>query len=196
MSTMNNKKGWKQRILNEFLSYWIIVLYMAIFFGVFTTYRRLLLAHYQIDYAEYGVSVIRALVLAKVVLVAETLRLGRGFEDKPLVVPTLYKTLLFTICVVLFSGGEELVRSFIHGKGLTAAVDDVMSQLDFERLAKALVVFFAFIPFFMVRELGRVLGKGAIARLFFQRRSAVEAGTDPKLKRLESDDGRQEETNP
>ena len=189
MDTVNNKKGWKQRILHELVSYWIIVLYLAIFFGVFTTYRRLLLAHHQIDYAEYGISVIRALVLAKVVLVAETLRLGRGFEDKPLVVPTLYKTLLFTICMALFSVAEELVRGFIHGKGVAAAADEVMSQLHLEWLARALVVFFAFIPFFMVRELGRVLGKGTIARLFFQRRSAIEAGCDPKLKRQEGNAG-------
>jgi hypothetical protein len=41
---------------------------------------------------------------------------------------------------------------------------------------QALVVFFAFIRFFMVRELGRALGEGTIARLVFQRRSAMEAG--------------------
>jgi hypothetical protein len=178
MSTMNHKKGWKQRILHELVGYWIIVLYMAFFFGVFTTYRRLLLAHYQIDYAEYGISVIKALILAKVVLVAETLRLGRGFEDKPLVVPTLYKTLLFTICMVLFGVAEELVRSFLHGKGLGPAFDEVMGHLNFEWLSKTLVVFFAFIPFFMVRELGRVLGKETITKLFFQWRSAMKPDTN------------------
>ena len=49
---------------------------MAIFFGVFTTYRRLLLAHYGIGYEDYGISVIRALVLGKVVLVARSLTSG------------------------------------------------------------------------------------------------------------------------
>jgi hypothetical protein len=34
----------------------------------------------------------------------------------------------------------------------------------------------------MVRQLGRVLGKGTRARLFFQRRSAMEADGDPALK--------------
>jgi hypothetical protein len=36
------------------------------------SYRMLLLAHHGISYEDYGISVIRALVLAKVVLVAET----------------------------------------------------------------------------------------------------------------------------
>ena len=82
MNTVNEeKKGLKQKILHELIKYWLIVLYMAIFFGAFTSYRRLLLAHYGISYEDYGISVIRALVLAKVVLVAETFRLGRGFEE-------------------------------------------------------------------------------------------------------------------
>ncbi len=170
---MSKKKGWKQKLLHELVNYWLIVLYMALFFSVFTTYRRLLLAHYEIDYAEYGISVIRALVLAKVVLVAEGLRLGRGFEDKPLVIPTLYKTVLFTVCLAVFVVVEELVRGLLHGNGLAAAVDEVRGELHLELLARALVVFFAFIPFFAVREMGRVLGKGTIARLFFQRLSAI-----------------------
>jgi len=52
-----------------------------------------------------------------------------------------------------------------------------------EWLSSPLVVFFAFIPFFAVRELRRILGEEVI-RIFFQRRSAAEAGCDPPLKRL------------
>ena len=154
---------------------------MAIFFGVFTTYRRLLLAHYGISYEDYGISVIRALVLGKVVLVAEALRLGRGFEEKPLIVPTLYKTFLFTVCMAVFDIAEGLVRGLIGGLGPTGAVHEVMSRFNYEWLSRALVIFFAFIPLFGVRELRRVLGEG-VTDIFFRRRSATEAGSDPPLK--------------
>jgi len=182
MNTVNEKKkGWKQKILHELKSYWLLVLYMAIFFGVFTTYRRLLLAHYGINYADYGISVIRALVLGKVVLVAETLRLGRGFEDKPLIVPTLYKTFLFTVCVAVFDIAEHWIRGLIGGLGPMGAVDHLMTRFNYEWLSRALVIFFAFIPFFAVRELRRVLGEGAIG-IFFRRGSAAEAGSNSPLK--------------
>jgi hypothetical protein len=150
--------GWTHRIRDELISYWLIVLYMAVFFGVFTSYRRLLLAHYGVSYEDYGVSIIRALVLGKVVLVAEALRLGRGFEGQPLLVPTLYKTLLFTVCVAVFDIVEGLARGLIGGLGPMGAVDEVMGRFGYEWLARALVIFFAFIPFFAVRELRRVLG--------------------------------------
>jgi len=182
MNTVNEKKkGWKQKVLHELKSYWLLVFYMAIFFGVFTTYRRLLLAHYGISYADYGISVIRALVLGKVILVAEALRLGRSFEEKPLIVPTLYKTFLFTLCMALFDIAEGLVRGLIGGLGFTGAGHEVMSRFNYEWLSRALVIFFAFIPLFGVRELRRVLGKG-VTDIFFRRRSASGTDYDPALK--------------
>ena len=184
MNTVNEKKkGWKQKVLHELKSYWLLVLYMAIFFGVFTTYRRLLLAHYGISYADYGISVIRALVLGKVVLVAEALRLGRRFDEKPLMVPTLYKTFLFTVCMALFDIAETLVRGLMGGLGPMGAVNELMTRFHYEWVSRTLVIFFAFIPFFAVRELRRVLGEEAIG-IFYRRRSAAETGCDPPLKTL------------
>ena len=184
MTTVNEKeKGLKEKILAELINYWVIVLYMAIFFGAFSTYRRLLLAHHGISYEDYGVAVIRALVLGKVVLVAETLRLGRGYEQWPLVVPTLHKTFLFTVCVAVFDIAEGLVRGLIAGLGPMGAVNEVTGRFNYEWLSRALVIFFAFIPLFAVRELKRALGEG-VTRIFFQRRSAAEAGCDPPLKAL------------
>jgi hypothetical protein len=174
MNTVSEKwKRLKPKILHELINYWLLVLYLAIFFGVFTTYRRLLLAHYGISYEDYGISVIRALVLGKVILVAETLRLGRGFEEKPLVVPTVYKTFLFTVCMAVFDIAEALVRGLIRGLGPMGAVDEVMSRFHYEWLSRALVLFFALIPLFAVRELRRVLGEEVIG-IFF-RRSAKKA---------------------
>jgi hypothetical protein len=91
--------GWKAKLTAELIDYWIVVLYLACFFGVFTWYRRLILAEYQIGYLHYGVSVVEALVLAKVILIGDVLRLGRGLDDKPLIVPTLYKAVVFSLWV-------------------------------------------------------------------------------------------------
>jgi hypothetical protein len=49
-----------------------------------------------------------------------------------------------------------------------------------ELLANSLVVFVAFIPFFGVKELGRVLGQDKIWALFFQRREPDSANAETK----------------
>jgi len=176
MNDTNKKKvGWKQKIFREMTEYWVNVLYLTLLFGVFTNYRRLILAHYQISYENYGISLIKALVLAKLITVGGVLRLGRGFEDKPLIVPTLYKASLFTVWVALFDVIESMIRSFLRGKGPMGAFAELMSRFTYEWLAGALVIFFAFIPFFAIRELGRVLGRGTIHGMFFRRRVVTES---------------------
>ena len=83
--------------------------------------------------------------------------------------------------MAVFDIAEALVRGLIGGLGPMGAVDHLMTRFHYEWLSRALVIFFAFIPFFAVRELRRVLGEGAIA-IFFRRRSAAEADSDPPLK--------------
>jgi len=171
MSNANKKKtGWRHKLLHEMIEYWINVLYLAIFFSVFTSYRRIILAHYQISYANWGISLIKALVLAKVIMAGGLFQFGRSLEDKPLIFPTLFKTFSFTLWVALFVVVESAIRGFLHGKGLAGALDHLLSEGTHEFFAKCLVVFFAFIPFFAFKELGRMLGKGKIWELFFQRK--------------------------
>lgn len=166
---MNRKRtGWKRKILHEMAEYWANVFYLAVFFSVFINYRRLILAHYQISYEDYGVAIINALVLAKVILVAEGLHIGRRFEGRPLVFSTIYKTFLFTFCVVIFNAAESMISSFIRGRDQMEVVDELISRYNYEWLAGCLVVFFVFIPFFALRELNRVMGEGIIGRLFFK----------------------------
>ncbi len=171
-----NKKpaGWKQRFAHELIEYWITFIYMAFFFGAFAWYQRLILAQYQISYLHYGVALVEALVLAKVVLIGDALRLGRGFEDKPLMVPTLYKALVFTVFVAAFGVLEHTVGGLVEGKGLGGGWAELASTGWYEVLARCLVVFVAFIPFFGFRELERVLPEGKIRALFVRKRPAPE----------------------
>ncbi|MDD5356043.1 MAG: hypothetical protein PHY56_05875 [Candidatus Omnitrophica bacterium] len=166
--------GLKQKILSGLKAYWINVLYITSFFSIFTDYRRLILAHYQITYKDYGISLIKGLVLAKVILVAEHFHLGTGFENKPLIFPTLYKSFLFTICVAILSVIEVMTRGFLKAEGFSKAQDIFIKCFSYEWFAGMLVAFAAFIPFFGIRELSRVLGKGKISELFFRK------GTDAK----------------
>jgi predicted small integral membrane protein len=170
MSNTNKKKsGLKDKLVLEMITYWINVLYLATIFAVFTSYKRLILAHYDISYSDWGISLIKALVLAKFIMVGGLFHFGRNLENKPLILPTLFKTVMFTLWVALFAVVESAIRGFLHGKGLNGALDHLLSEGTHEFFAKCLVVFFAFIPYFAFKELGRVLGKGKIWQLFFRK---------------------------
>ncbi len=175
MNNTNEKgSGWKHKLVHELIAYWLNVLYLAVFFSVFTSYKRIILSGYEISYAEWGISLFKALILAKVILIVDMLRMSHSLEDKPLIVPTLYKTFAFSLWVALFAVVESAIRGFLQGKGLEGALDHLLSDGTNEFLARCVVAFCAFIPYFAFKELGRVLGKGKLGELFFQRRTIGE----------------------
>jgi hypothetical protein len=176
MNDVNKKKArWKQKLVHEMIEYWINFVYLTLFFGVFTSYRRLIMAEYQISYQHYGIVVIKALVLAKVIMIGDVLRLGRRLEDKPLIFPTLYKSAVFSIWVAVFNVLEDAIKGLLHGRGLAGGIDELISKGNDELLAGFLIIFFAFVPFFAFKELGRVLGEGKIRDLFFGGIPATES---------------------
>jgi hypothetical protein len=172
MSSPDKKKrNWKKILFEELVEYWINVAYLSVVFAAFTQHRRFLLAAYDITYTDYGVAVIEALILAKVIMIGAVFRLGRGLEHKPLIYPTLYKTVVFTLFVAVFTLMEHAVKGLLTGKGLMGGLADYFGNGPYEFLAGSVIIFVAFIPFFCVKELGRVLGKDKITALFFRRRA-------------------------
>jgi lauroyl/myristoyl acyltransferase len=62
-----------------------------------------------------------------------------------------------------------MVRNFLKAENFTGVPDMFIRCFSYEWFAGMLVVFAAFIPFFAIRELGRVLGRGKISELFFRK---------------------------
>jgi len=172
MSSPDKKKGnLKKKIYHEIAEYWINVVYLALVFAAFTQYRRFILASHDITYTNYGFAVIEALILAKVIMIGAVFRLGRGLEQKPLIYPTLYKTAVFVVFVGIFTVLEHVIKGLWNGKELAELFGNFLGKGPNELLANSLVVFVAFIPYFGVKELGRVLGQDKILALFFRRRA-------------------------
>jgi len=172
VSSPDKKKGdLKKKIFHEVAEYWINVVYLILMFAAFTQYRRFVLAAHDITYTNYWVAVIEALILAKVIMIGAVLRLGRGLEQKPLIYPTLYKAVVFSLFVGVFTLIEHVIKGLWKGKGLMGGLVDFFGKGSHELLAGCLIIFVALIPFFAVKELARVLGEDKIRTLFFRRRA-------------------------
>jgi hypothetical protein len=173
MSGMTNTKpGWKQKVRAELIEYWIVVAFLAWFFAVFTWYRRLVLAEYHISYTHYWTGLIEALVLAKLILIGDALRLGRRLDGMPLIVPTFWKAVVFSLLVAVFSVLEHTIEGVLRHHGVTAGFEELMSKGKYELLGQSLIMFSVFVPFFACKELERVLGEGQLLKLFFRGRAA------------------------
>lgn len=157
----------KQRALDELKVYWVITLYLWLFLGCFTVYRRLILAETGTAYLHYGLALVEAMIIAKVVLLGRMFGFSRRFEDRALIVPVAYKSLLFGLLVLLFGVLEHLVGGWLHHQGLLGGLQEIAAEGAYELAARTLMMMVAFVPFFAFTELGRVLGPGRLAAMFF-----------------------------
>ena len=174
------KHGLKQRIIHELREFLRIFLYLAPFFCAFATYRMLLLNQFEARYFAYGSAFVNALILSKIILLGEYLQLGKRQEQKPLIYSTVHKSFAFALLVAVFHLLEDAVKGVLHGAGIVGALTALDGRGMSEMLAHSVVMFCAFLPFFALREIERVLGEGRLADLFFRSRASAE--NDPLRK--------------
>jgi hypothetical protein len=163
-----------QRVKRELIEFWVIAAYLAFFFCALVAYTMLLLKKYDVsnDAMNFGFAIVNALVIGKVILIGEMLHLGRGYEKRPLWQSVLLKSVVFSVLVLVFHVVEEMVKRIIHGQPRGT----VWHHLHIEDMvARALVVFCAFIPLFAFRELRRVLGEEKLYALVRGRGVAEDA---------------------
>lgn len=175
-NTNTHHTSLKERAIEEFKAYWIIVLYLALFLGALTTYRRLILAEFGVVYVHYGAAIVESLIIAKVILVGRAFGFSRWFEDRALIIPVLFKSVLFGALVFLFGIVEHLVEGWFHRESLAAIFEKIVAIGAYELAARILLLIVAFVPFFSFWELGRVIGLRRLAAMFF---SGPHAASDP-----------------
>ncbi|HUA33518.1 MAG TPA: hypothetical protein VMA09_07925 [Candidatus Binataceae bacterium] len=168
-----------QRLISETKKYVGVALFLFLFFEGFATYRRLILAQYQIDYFEFGYSLIEAMILAKVILLGDMLHIGERFRERPLIVPTLYKTFTFSLFVLAFNLAEHFVSGFVHGMNVEQIIHEIEQTGAAVFLARVVVMFIAFIPMFSIWELGEVTADGRLFELFFLHRAPRHLSAQP-----------------
>ncbi len=137
--------------------------------AMFSLHRTVVLEQNHIDYRAQGFAIINALILAKVVLVAEDLHLGNRFKEQVLIYSVIYKSLLFAAVLICFHIIEGVVVARLYSRPLSESLAD-FGRGDLEGIVSVgALVAVSLIPFFMLREAARVAGGDRVWQLFFGR---------------------------
>jgi hypothetical protein len=169
-SATADRPGIRHRLAEEVRKLVAYFLYLSIFFILLRTYTNLVLAVYHIDYERYGLCLLESLVLAKIILTGEVLRIDRRLGEKSLIVQTFFKAAVFSVFVLVFEVLEHLILGAVRGKAPAEVLAEVLERGWPRLIAMALVVFVAFLPFFAFKELARAIGGDRLKELFFKRR--------------------------
>ena len=156
----------KAKVAHEMQEYLVVFLLLAPFFIAFVTYRIFLTGRSENAFFAYGTALINALVLAKIILIGELAKLGKRSENEPLIVSTFSKSALFTLFYLAFHILEGTVHGLWHKQTFVSAIYEATVTRRGELVGVGLVLFFAFIPFFALREMRRVVGEDKFRDLF------------------------------
>ncbi|HTR17294.1 MAG TPA: hypothetical protein VMI52_09700 [Acetobacteraceae bacterium] len=146
-------------------------------FGLLALHESILRRQMGLGYQMQGFAAINALVLAKVMLVAEDLNLGGEMRGRALIYGVLWEAAMFAIVFIVFHVLEELVVGLLHGSTLAQSVPAIGGGGFIGLLTVAVILFVALIPYFAFRDITRVLGREKMRALLFT--SAGAAGENP-----------------
>ena len=169
----NSKTGLSQRLREELRAFWLITFYLWIFLGSFTIYRRIVIEDSGASYLHYGVALIEALVIPKVILIGNFFGFTRRFDGRPLIVPVIYKSIVFALLVLLFAVVEHIVEGWFHKQSIQVSVAKIVDLGARELAARVLLLVVAFLPIFACGEIGRALGGDKLLHLFFSGRTGL-----------------------
>ena len=111
-----------KRVFQEWKRFLLIALYLWVIFALFALYQSILLRQHGIDYQLHGFALFNALVLGKIMLVAENMRLARWLPRKPLIYRILFEGFLFSLLFIAFHVLEKVITGLVQGKEAAESV--------------------------------------------------------------------------
>lgn len=176
MSTSSAAKApVRDRIVEELKALLALSLYLYICLGALLLLRTAILREAGIDYAAWGAAAVKAVVLAKFMLVGRAFRIGQRYQHMPLIWPTLHRAFVFLVLLLILTAIEEIVVGLIHDRPPAESLLHVVGPTFFEGFAVSLVMFLILLPYCAFTTLAEALGEGKLVRLFFVKRASDDS---------------------
>jgi hypothetical protein len=172
----NNQAAPHHRALHELKELAIISLYLYITLGTVILLKTAVLHTHGIEFAPWGVAAVKAVVLAKFMLLGQAIKLGERNSTKPLVWPTLRNAITFLVLLIILTIVEEAVVGLFHHRTIAASLGDLFGAKLDETLAGYVIMLLILIPYCAFRVLSEELGEGRLERMFFVERRPIDRG--------------------
>jgi len=170
---MPQKPTIAQRLKHELLEYALLSVYLYICFGALIIYKMLILHGQGVSYAPYGLAAIKALILAKFILLGNAFRLGDRLKRQRILAIVAQKSVLYLVMLVVLSVIEECVIGLFHGKSIAVTLAEFGSEKLLQVSVASLIMLLILIPYLMSSELNVVLGEGRLWKILVAQRAEL-----------------------
>lgn len=121
-----------------------------------------------LSYYSFFSCVIAALIMAKVVLIADHMPFIDLFKGKPLIYNTVWKTVVYVACAILLRLLERLIPAIWAGTSWDVIFQEIIARIELPLFwvghAWLTALFFNFVAY---RELIQAIGNNKVWNLFF-----------------------------
>ena len=160
------QSGWAGRLRHELVQYALTALYLYACLGAIVLHKAAILQAQGINYAPYGFAAIKALILAKFVLLARAAHVGEKHRNKPLAYYIAIQVLFYTAVIYGLSVIEEIVTSAVHGRSITVSVLNLGGTW-LLTLSDCVLAFLFLTPYLAFISISDALGPRQLHRMFF-----------------------------
>ena len=148
-------------------------LYFFVAFNLVVFTTNLLTHDYWFNLTGFMLASTTALVVGKVVLIVDKVRIIDKFRGAPLIQPILYKTVFYGIVVTIVRFLERILHFVFDSRGFDAAAEAALLDFSWHRFVAVQVwIFVCFLLYVTASELNALVGDGQLRRLFFHHRSS------------------------
>ena len=158
----------KEKAIEEVRSFLVMALYLWFVFALMLLNEAVILKKPDLNVLGQGFAIINALVMAKVMLIADDLGLGRELDGLPLAWSIAYKAVLFGLLFVVFHEAEHYAVAWFNGHSKTMTLPTVGGGTWAGAACVWAAMAVSLAPFFAIREISKLVGVGRVWRLMFQ----------------------------
>jgi hypothetical protein len=161
--------GWKSRLRQELTSYAYTTLYVYVCLGAIILHKTALLRSEGIDYLPYGIAAIKALIIAKFILLARAIGVGESHRHRPIAEYVGIQVVLYSAVIYALSVIEEIVKALIHGRPITSDVLTVGGSW-LLTVADCVLMVLCLTPYLLYTAMADTSGEHHMRRMFFGER--------------------------
>lgn len=177
---LSSKTTLQKRATDEAKEFAFVAVYLFICFAALANLKAATLAAHGIAFSPFGFAAVKALICAKFMSLGHALHLGERFKTRALIWPTLYKSSVYLILLLVLNGAEEIAEGLLHHRSVVDSLYAISGGDTLHELtAASIVALLILLPFFAFSELADVVGERNLVRLFFQPRH-VPPSTTPR----------------
>jgi hypothetical protein len=151
----NAKATLPQRATHELKEFAILAVYLYITIGAVIMMKTAVLHTEGVDFAPWGIAIVKAMLLAKFMLVGRAMKIGERDTTSPLIWPTLHRAFAFLVLLIILTIIEEAVVGLFHHRSIAASLGELVGVRLEETLAGYLIMLLVLIPYFAQRDARR-----------------------------------------